>query len=305
VNYDFPTLVNGALTINKAHLTVTADNKTMAAAGAVPPLTTTVSGFANSETLATSGVTGSGAASTTATSGSPVGTVPIVAAQGTLAATNYDFPNLVNGSLQITVAATSTTSTSSTSSTANDPTSQKVIAAITTVTNTGTNANIGTKETNALTNTNRSNSPVSGGDNALGNSGGGSGTSTVSSSGNSSSTSDTDAPPPASIAAKTSNPTPKPGDHVPISTPSVGAGAAAMDPSKPATAALIPADGGADIPIPPPKITQNANGSIAVDVTVPPDTAPGVYLVTIVGTDSRGVSRTIIVPVVVRRNVRA
>jgi hypothetical protein len=68
---------------------------------------------------------------------------------------------------------------------------------------------------------------------------------------------------------------------------------------------MVPADGGADVPMPQPKITQNANGSITVEVTVPPSTPPGVYLIAIVGTDAAGNARAIIVPVVVRVRARA
>src|SRR5262249_51568344 len=70
--------------INKAGLTVTADNKTRAAGQANPTLTASYSGFVGGETLTTSGVTGSPALSTTTTN--VVGTYPITAAQGSLSA---------------------------------------------------------------------------------------------------------------------------------------------------------------------------------------------------------------------------
>jgi len=98
-NYNF-TFFNGALTINKATLTVTADNKTKILNAANPTLTPSYSGFKNGETLATSGVTGSPSLTTTATSISPVGPYPIIAALGTLAANNYTF-GFVNGTLSI------------------------------------------------------------------------------------------------------------------------------------------------------------------------------------------------------------
>ena len=98
-NYDFPTLVNGTLTINKAHLTVTADAKSMLYGGSVPTLTATISGFVNGDTVAV--VKGSSSLSTTAKTSSPAGTYTITVAIGTLSATNYDFPNLVNGTLTI------------------------------------------------------------------------------------------------------------------------------------------------------------------------------------------------------------
>ncbi len=103
-NYDFTNLVNGTLTINKAHLTITANNVSKVYGAPIPTLGTTLSGFVNGETLATSGVTGSGAATTTATASSPIGTAAIIAGMGTLAANNYDFPTLVDGTLTITKA---------------------------------------------------------------------------------------------------------------------------------------------------------------------------------------------------------
>ncbi|MEO6992903.1 MAG: MBG domain-containing protein, partial [Lacunisphaera sp.] len=100
-NYDFANFIDGALTIDKAHLTVTADNQNRFYGAANPTLTTTVSGFVNGEVLATSGVAGSGTASTTATIGMSVGAANIVAGTGTLNAGNYDFTALVDGSFTI------------------------------------------------------------------------------------------------------------------------------------------------------------------------------------------------------------
>src|SRR5207302_1061679 len=53
------TYVGASLTITKATLTVTADNKTKVLNAANPPLTASFTGFKNGETLATSGVSGS------------------------------------------------------------------------------------------------------------------------------------------------------------------------------------------------------------------------------------------------------
>jgi filamentous hemagglutinin family protein len=100
-NYDFATLVNGALTINKARLRIAANDATREVGQPNPILTTTMSGFVNGETLATSGVTGSSVAKTNATTSSPAGAVVIVAEVGTLASNNYDFLDLVNGILTI------------------------------------------------------------------------------------------------------------------------------------------------------------------------------------------------------------
>ena len=104
-NYDFPTLVNGTLTINKAHLTVTADDQSRLLGAPDPTFTQTLSGFVNGESLATSGVTGSATGSTTATISTPPGSATILASASGLSAPNYDFPNLVNGTLTITAPA--------------------------------------------------------------------------------------------------------------------------------------------------------------------------------------------------------
>jgi len=112
-NYNL-TFVNGALTINKAHLTVTANNATKTYGDTNPSLSTTVTGFVNSETLATSGVTGSGAASTTATALTGAGTASITAGVGTLVANNYDFTTVNNGTLTINKANATVTASSGT-----------------------------------------------------------------------------------------------------------------------------------------------------------------------------------------------
>jgi hypothetical protein len=102
-NYNF-TFVNGQLTITKAHLTVTADDKSRTYGAANPTFTASYSGFKNGETLATSGVSGSpsfsgtGPSSTTTTT---VGDYVITPALGMLSATNYDFTSFVNGTLTI------------------------------------------------------------------------------------------------------------------------------------------------------------------------------------------------------------
>ena len=93
---------NGTLTINKAHLTVNADNKTKIYGDANPALSATVSGFVNGENLASSGVTGAGAASTAATTSTGVGSAAITPTVGSLAAGNYDFTTFLPGTLTIT-----------------------------------------------------------------------------------------------------------------------------------------------------------------------------------------------------------
>jgi hypothetical protein len=98
-NYDFPNLVNGILTVTKAHLTITADSKRKDRNAPNPTLTATISGFVNGDTASV--VSGAPTLATTATTSSPPGTYPITGALGTLSATNYDFPNLVNGVLTV------------------------------------------------------------------------------------------------------------------------------------------------------------------------------------------------------------
>ena len=73
--------------------------ETRTAGQANPALTASYSGFVGGETLATSGVTGSPALSTTSTN--VAGTYPITAAQGTLSGANYSF-SFVNGQLTVT-----------------------------------------------------------------------------------------------------------------------------------------------------------------------------------------------------------
>src|ERR1019366_8890359 len=108
-NYTFAAPVNGTLTINKAHLTVTADNQSLGyGAGSLPSLTDTITGFANSETATSAGVTGAPTLGTSATayngtagSGSNAGSYAITAAAGNLLAANYDFTTYANGTLTV------------------------------------------------------------------------------------------------------------------------------------------------------------------------------------------------------------
>src|SRR5439155_1354616 len=73
------TYVGANLTITKATLTVTADNKTRQYSDPNPTFTASYSGFKNGETLATSGVTGSPSLTTTATATSAPGPYTITA----------------------------------------------------------------------------------------------------------------------------------------------------------------------------------------------------------------------------------
>jgi hypothetical protein len=103
-NYTF-TFVPGSLTVTRAPLTVTADPKSRVYGAANPPLTATIAGFVNGETLSTSGVSGRPSCSTAAMPASAVATSPytITCASGTLTASNYSF-GLVDGSLVVTKA---------------------------------------------------------------------------------------------------------------------------------------------------------------------------------------------------------
>jgi polygalacturonase len=100
-----------AVTVTPAPLTITADNQSMIFGGSVPALSFTPSGFVNGDTAAV--LSGSPQLSTPATSASPVGTYPILAATGTLTAANYSFV-FVNGTLTINPATPSVTVTCST-----------------------------------------------------------------------------------------------------------------------------------------------------------------------------------------------
>jgi len=103
-----------AATITKAQLTVTADNQTRTFGAANPVFTQTITGFVGGENLATSGVTGAATTfgSSTANASTNVGTAVITASAAGLSAANYDFTNLVNGTLTITPAALSILNTS-------------------------------------------------------------------------------------------------------------------------------------------------------------------------------------------------
>ena len=94
-------------------LSVTADPQSKIYGSANPALlTATITGFVNSENLASSGVTGTAGVTTTATAGSPVGSYTLTAAIGTLAASNYNF-TFVNGSLTVNKRAATWTTTAS------------------------------------------------------------------------------------------------------------------------------------------------------------------------------------------------
>jgi gliding motility-associated-like protein len=102
-NYNF-TYVDGTLTVNKATLTATADNKNKLYGAAIPALTITYTGFANSETAAVLDIPPT--AATTALVTSNVGSYPITLSGGD--DNNYTF-NFVQGTLTINKATLSAT----------------------------------------------------------------------------------------------------------------------------------------------------------------------------------------------------
>jgi hypothetical protein len=93
------TSTSGTLTVLKATLTITADNKVKLVGDPNPQLTFTPAGFVNGDTASV--LNGSPSLSTTATNSSPVGNYPITITQGTLAASDYGF-TFVNGTLSVT-----------------------------------------------------------------------------------------------------------------------------------------------------------------------------------------------------------
>jgi hypothetical protein len=107
VNYNLSS-TNGTLTVTKAALTVTADNKSRQYGAPDPVFTATYAGFVNGETLAGSGVSGSPAFTTTATAASSVsgGPYTITPGLGSLTASNYSF-TFANGLLTINGAVSS------------------------------------------------------------------------------------------------------------------------------------------------------------------------------------------------------
>jgi hypothetical protein len=95
---------NNKLTVCKAPLTVSAENKTRPYGFQNPPFSFGYTGFVNSEAPgATSGVFGAPVLTTTATQYSPVGSYPINIAQGTLTGgNNYDI-RVAPGTLTVTL----------------------------------------------------------------------------------------------------------------------------------------------------------------------------------------------------------
>ena len=91
--------VGGTLNVTPANLNVVADNLTRPEGQANPPLTYTISGFVNGDTISV--VSGAPILSTTATIVSPDGQYPITVAIGSLDSANYNFTT-ADGTLTVT-----------------------------------------------------------------------------------------------------------------------------------------------------------------------------------------------------------
>ena len=100
--------VHQTIVVNKATLTVTANNATKKQGQPNPAFAATYSGFVDADTAATA-LTGQPAISTTATSTSPSGSYPLTISVGSLASTNYTF-TFVSGTFTITGATAQTIS---------------------------------------------------------------------------------------------------------------------------------------------------------------------------------------------------
>jgi autotransporter-associated beta strand protein len=98
-NYNI-TYTAGALTVNKASLTVTADNKTRVYGDSNPALSYTITGYVNSQDATSASITGAPTISTTATAASNVNTYTITSVANNLAAANYEF-TYTNGTLTV------------------------------------------------------------------------------------------------------------------------------------------------------------------------------------------------------------
>lgn len=92
------TPVSQSFVVNKAVLTVTANNQTMAQGNSPEPFTATITGYVNGDSPSV--VTGSPVFTSNASPNSPLGTVPLMVSQGTLAANNYSF-TFVSGTVTV------------------------------------------------------------------------------------------------------------------------------------------------------------------------------------------------------------
>ena len=100
-NYSF-SFVNGTLMVTPATLTVRTNDASKVYGAANPAFSDTITGYVNGDTSAV--LSGTAGLTTTATSGSGVGSYTITAAAGSLSAGNYSF-SFVNGASTVTRAA--------------------------------------------------------------------------------------------------------------------------------------------------------------------------------------------------------
>ena len=107
-NYTTAAAGVSTLTVNKATLTVNANDTSKTYGAANPTFNATITGYLNGDPGGV--VTGAPAFTTSATTSSPVGTYAVVPSQGTLSATNYNF-TFTNGILTVAQASTSTSLT--------------------------------------------------------------------------------------------------------------------------------------------------------------------------------------------------
>ena len=106
VNYATAASSSVAIDVSPAVLTVTANNASRSYGAADPTLSDSITGFANGDTLASSGVSGTASLTGADSSSSPAGSYSITAGLGTLAAQNYTF-TFVAGTLTVSPVATS------------------------------------------------------------------------------------------------------------------------------------------------------------------------------------------------------
>ena len=98
-NYAF-NFINGDMTIGKATVTITADDKRRLFGEANPDFTAAYTGFVNGESLASSGISGAPEMYSYANPASTVGNYDIFAGTGSLSSSNYKF-NFVSGVLTV------------------------------------------------------------------------------------------------------------------------------------------------------------------------------------------------------------
>jgi len=143
INYSF-NYINGTLTVTKALLIVTADNKTKVYGAALPTLTITYSGLTNGDTPAS--LTTQPVPATTATNSSAAGSYPITVSGGV--ASNYSF-SYTAGSLTVSQAPLTITADNKTK--AQNTANPALTASYTGLVNGDTSSTFGTAPTLATT----------------------------------------------------------------------------------------------------------------------------------------------------------